>query len=76
MSEFVTRLYQAEGVTPEITAVSDFMNSLLGADCAGEKDLTFMTLRVGNLCENNPLAKFLVPCFFLKLLILFPPGRW
>lgn len=48
MSNFVTRLYQAEGVTPEVTAVSEFMVSLLGADCAGEKDLTFLTLRVGN----------------------------
>lgn len=49
MSVFVTRLYQAEGrITPEITAVSEFMASLLGADCAGEKDLTFLTLRVGD----------------------------
>lgn len=43
----VTRLYQAEGkVTPEIAAVSEFLASLLGADCAGEKELTFLTLRV------------------------------
>lgn len=48
MSKYVTRLYQAEGVTPEITAVFNFMASLLGADCAGDKDLTFLTLRVGN----------------------------
>lgn len=48
MSNFVIRLYQAEGVTPEITAVSEFMASLLGADCAGDKDLIFLTLRVGN----------------------------
>lgn len=48
MSKYVTRLYQAEGVTPEITAVFNFMASLLGTDCAGDKDLTFLTLRVGN----------------------------
>lgn len=48
MSNFVTRLYQAEGVTPEITAVSEFMASLLDTDCAGEKDLTFLTLRVSS----------------------------
>lgn len=48
MSNNVTRLYQAEGVTPEITAVSELMASLLGADCAGDKDLIFLTLRVGN----------------------------
>lgn len=47
-SNFVTRLYEVEGVTAEITAVSEFMASLLGADCAGDKDLTFLTLRVGN----------------------------
>jgi len=51
LSNAVRRLYQAEGrVTPEITAVFDFMTSLLGADCAGDKDLTFLTLRVvGNM---------------------------
>lgn len=48
MSNFVNRLYQAEGVTPEITAVSEFIASLLGTDCAGEKDLTFLTLRVSH----------------------------
>lgn len=48
MFNFVTRLYEAEGVTPEITAVSEFMASLLGADCPGEKDQTFLTLRVGS----------------------------
>uniref|UniRef100_A0A665W8J0 Vitellogenin domain-containing protein n=1 Tax=Echeneis naucrates TaxID=173247 RepID=A0A665W8J0_ECHNA len=50
LSNAVRKLYQAEGVTPEITAVSEYMASLLGADCAGEKDLTFLTLRViGNM---------------------------
>uniref|UniRef100_A0A3B4T7X7 Vitellogenin domain-containing protein n=1 Tax=Seriola dumerili TaxID=41447 RepID=A0A3B4T7X7_SERDU len=39
-----------EGVTPEISAVSEYMASLLGADCAGDKDLTYLTLRVvGNM---------------------------
>ena len=43
----VSRLYQAEGkVTPEITAVSEFMASILDSDCAGEKELTYLTLRV------------------------------
>ncbi|TKS75534.1 Apolipoprotein B-100 [Collichthys lucidus] len=48
LSNAVRKLYQAEGITPEITAVSEFMASLLGADCAGDKDLIFLTLRVGN----------------------------
>lgn len=48
MCNFLTRLYTAEGVTPEITAVSEFLGSLLGADCAGEKELMFLTLRVSN----------------------------
>uniref|UniRef100_A0A8D3B7A4 Vitellogenin domain-containing protein n=1 Tax=Scophthalmus maximus TaxID=52904 RepID=A0A8D3B7A4_SCOMX len=52
LSNVVRKLYQSEGVTPEITAVSEFMASLLGADCAGDKDLTFMALRViGNMGE-------------------------
>lgn len=51
VSSFVTRLYQSEGVTPEISAVSEFIVSILGEDCAGEKDLTFLTLRVGVQCD-------------------------
>lgn len=47
MSIFVIRLHAREGVTPEITAVSEYMSSLLGVDCAGDKELTFLTLRVG-----------------------------
>lgn len=47
MSNPITRLYQVKGVTPEITAVSEFISSLLGTECAGDKDLTFLTLRVG-----------------------------
>uniref|UniRef100_A0A3Q2C9I7 Vitellogenin domain-containing protein n=1 Tax=Cyprinodon variegatus TaxID=28743 RepID=A0A3Q2C9I7_CYPVA len=50
LSNAARRLYKSEGVTPEITAVYEYMSSLLGADCAGEKELTFMTLRVvGNM---------------------------
>uniref|UniRef100_A0A8P4GDW4 Vitellogenin domain-containing protein n=1 Tax=Dicentrarchus labrax TaxID=13489 RepID=A0A8P4GDW4_DICLA len=42
---------------PEITAVSEFMASLLGADCAGEKDLTFLILRVvGNMGDAMEAA--------------------
>lgn len=56
MSNFVSRLYRIEGVTPEISAVSEFMSSLLGADCAGDKDLTFLTLRVcTHLVHTGPL---------------------
>lgn len=45
-SLFTTRVYKIEGkVTPEITAVSEYMASLLG-DCSGDKDQTFLTLRV------------------------------
>uniref|UniRef100_A0A8C4FGP8 Vitellogenin domain-containing protein n=1 Tax=Dicentrarchus labrax TaxID=13489 RepID=A0A8C4FGP8_DICLA len=40
-----------------ITAVSEFMASLLGADCAGEKDLTFLILRVvGNMGDAMEAA--------------------
>ncbi|XP_054618361.1 apolipoprotein B-100-like [Dunckerocampus dactyliophorus] len=63
LSNTVRKLYQTEGkVTPEITAVSDFLASLLGPDCAGDKDLTFLTLRVvgniGDVMEDaNPAIK-------------------
>lgn len=54
MSNVVARLYQAEGqVTPEITAVSQFMVSILGEDCAGEKELTYMALRVGDQLSDQ-----------------------
>ncbi|KAK9531434.1 hypothetical protein VZT92_010860 [Zoarces viviparus] len=50
LSNAVRKLYVAGGLTPEITAVSKFMLSLLGADCPGEKEITFLTLRVvGNM---------------------------
>uniref|UniRef100_A0AAZ1X7E0 Vitellogenin domain-containing protein n=1 Tax=Oreochromis aureus TaxID=47969 RepID=A0AAZ1X7E0_OREAU len=50
LSNAARKLYKSEGVTPEITAVYKYIASLLGADCAGDKDLTFLTLRVvGNM---------------------------
>ncbi|KAM4712808.1 apolipoprotein B-100-like [Anableps anableps] len=62
LSNAVKRLYKSEGVTPEITAVYEYMASLLGVDCAGEKELTFLTLRVvGNMGDameaTNPEIK-------------------
>lgn len=33
-------------MTEEITDVADFMVSLLGTDCSGEDELTYLTLRV------------------------------
>ncbi|XP_039980964.1 apolipoprotein B-100-like [Xiphias gladius] len=57
LSNAVRKLYQSEGVTPEITAVSEFIASLLGTDCAGEKELTFLTLRVvGNMGDAMEAA--------------------
>lgn len=46
-------------VTEEITDVADFMVSLLGTDCSGEDELTYLTLRV-----------FLFPSFFMQAFIL------
>uniref|UniRef100_A0A8C7YHS1 Vitellogenin domain-containing protein n=1 Tax=Oryzias sinensis TaxID=183150 RepID=A0A8C7YHS1_9TELE len=44
------KLFKSEGVTPEINDVYEFVTSILGADCPGEKELTFLTLRVvGNM---------------------------
>uniref|UniRef100_A0A667ZJC5 Vitellogenin domain-containing protein n=1 Tax=Myripristis murdjan TaxID=586833 RepID=A0A667ZJC5_9TELE len=50
LSNVVKRFYKAEGkLTPEIHSVAEFMAAKLG-DCSGEKDQTFMTLRViGNM---------------------------
>ncbi|KAJ8269867.1 hypothetical protein GJAV_G00107700 [Gymnothorax javanicus] len=62
LSNIVRRVYKIEGkVTPEITAVSEYMASLLG-DCSGDKDQTFLALRViGNMGEAmeaaNPALK-------------------
>lgn len=55
------RLYQAEGkVTPEIAAVYEFMASIVGADCAGDKELTFLALRVCITVHNPAFTTF---CF-------------
>ncbi|XP_074541203.1 apolipoprotein Bb, tandem duplicate 1 [Halichoeres trimaculatus] len=50
LSNVVKRYYKAEGkLIPEIHAVAEFMTQQLG-DCSGDKDKTFMTLRViGNM---------------------------
>ncbi|KAM3861059.1 apolipoprotein B-100-like [Diretmus argenteus] len=68
LSNVVRRLYQAEGrVTPEITAVSQFMASILGADCPGDKDLTFLTLRViGNMGDAMEAADPAIKTTLLK----------
>ncbi|KAJ8274954.1 hypothetical protein COCON_G00095790 [Conger conger] len=51
LSKIVKRFYQAEGkVTPEIIDVAQFMASLLGNECAGDKEQIFLALRVvGNM---------------------------
>ncbi|XP_073708815.1 apolipoprotein B-100-like [Garra rufa] len=58
LSNVVRRHFQAEGqLTSEILEVYNFITSILGADCAGEKDLTYMTLRViGNMGEAMEAA--------------------
>uniref|UniRef100_A0A3B4T6U1 Apolipoprotein B n=1 Tax=Seriola dumerili TaxID=41447 RepID=A0A3B4T6U1_SERDU len=50
LSNVIKRFYKAEGkLIPEIHAVAEFMAAQLG-DCSGDKDNTFMTLRViGNM---------------------------
>uniref|UniRef100_UPI0037E87793 apolipoprotein Bb, tandem duplicate 1 n=1 Tax=Semicossyphus pulcher TaxID=241346 RepID=UPI0037E87793 len=50
LSNVVKRFYKAEGkLIPEIYSVAEFMAAQLG-DCSGDKDTTFMTLRViGNM---------------------------
>ncbi|NXF85617.1 APOB protein, partial [Eubucco bourcierii] len=51
LSHSVTKFYNKKRiVTEEITDVADFMVSLLGADCSGEDELTYLTLRaIGNM---------------------------
>nr|XP_046228823.1 apolipoprotein B-100-like [Scatophagus argus] len=67
LSNIVRKLYQAEGVTPEITAVSEFMASLLGADCSGDKDQTFLILRViGNMGDAMEAANPAIKTTLLK----------
>uniref|UniRef100_A0A3Q3G119 Vitellogenin domain-containing protein n=1 Tax=Labrus bergylta TaxID=56723 RepID=A0A3Q3G119_9LABR len=50
LSNVIKRFYKAEGkLIPEIHSVAEFMAAKLG-DCSGDKDSTFMTLRViGNM---------------------------
>ncbi|KAM9840239.1 apolipoprotein Bb, tandem duplicate 1 [Aulostomus maculatus] len=50
LSNVVKRFYKTEGqIIPEIQAVAEFMATQLG-DCSGDKDTTFLTLRViGNM---------------------------
>ncbi|ROJ39902.1 Apolipoprotein B-100, partial [Anabarilius grahami] len=58
LSNAVRRHFQTEGqLTSEILEVYNFITSILGADCAGEKDLTYLTLRViGNMGEAMEAA--------------------
>ncbi|XP_075001073.1 apolipoprotein B-100 [Calonectris borealis] len=51
LSHSVTKFYNEKMiVTEEITDVADFMVSLLGTDCSGEDELTYLTLRaIGNM---------------------------
>ncbi len=52
------RFYRAEGkLIPEIKSVAEFMAGQLG-DCSGDKDETFMTLRVSS-CHNRSKFKYL-----------------
>ncbi|XP_062407569.1 apolipoprotein B-100-like [Sardina pilchardus] len=47
LSHVTKRQFVAEGkITPEIVAVSEFIATILGGDCAGDKDATFLALRV------------------------------
>uniref|UniRef100_A0A803W0Q5 Apolipoprotein B n=1 Tax=Ficedula albicollis TaxID=59894 RepID=A0A803W0Q5_FICAL len=47
LSHSVTKFYNEKKiVTEEIADVADFMVSLLGTDCSGEDELTYLTLRV------------------------------
>ncbi|XP_029281256.1 apolipoprotein B-100-like [Cottoperca gobio] len=67
LSNAVRKLYRIEGVTPEISAASEFMASLLGADCSGEKDQTFLTLRViGNMGDAMEAADPAIKTTLLK----------
>ncbi|XP_033846420.1 apolipoprotein B-100-like [Periophthalmus magnuspinnatus] len=51
LGNVAVKLATAEGYeVPEVAAVSEFFMSILGADCSGDKELTFLTLRViGNM---------------------------
>ncbi|XP_030577076.1 apolipoprotein B-100-like [Archocentrus centrarchus] len=67
LSNAARKLYKSEGVTPEITAVYEYIASLLGADCAGEKELTFLILRVvGNMGDAMEAADPAIKTTLLK----------
>uniref|UniRef100_A0A8C1NFK0 Vitellogenin domain-containing protein n=2 Tax=Cyprinus carpio TaxID=7962 RepID=A0A8C1NFK0_CYPCA len=54
-------------LTSEILEVSNFITSILGVDCAGEKDLTYLTLRViGNMGEAMEAADPTIKTTLLK----------
>ncbi|XP_068017431.1 apolipoprotein B-100 isoform X2 [Melanerpes formicivorus] len=59
LSHSVTKFYNEKRiVTEEITDVADFMISLLGADCSGEDELTYLTLgAIGNMGAVMEKAK-------------------
>uniref|UniRef100_A0A8C4UFU3 Apolipoprotein B n=1 Tax=Falco tinnunculus TaxID=100819 RepID=A0A8C4UFU3_FALTI len=59
LSNSVTKFYnEKRTVTEEITDVADFMVSLLGTDCSGEDELTYLTLRaIGNMGAVMEKAK-------------------
>ncbi|NXL48870.1 APOB protein, partial [Podilymbus podiceps] len=59
LSHSVTKFYNEKMVvTEEITDVADFMASMLGTDCSGEDELTYLTLRaIGNMGAVMEKAK-------------------
>ncbi|XP_014812319.1 PREDICTED: apolipoprotein B-100 isoform X2 [Calidris pugnax] len=59
LSHSVTKFYNEKmTVTEEISDVADFMVSLLGTDCSGEDELTYLTLRaIGNMGAVMEKAK-------------------
>ncbi|NXJ45697.1 APOB protein, partial [Spizaetus tyrannus] len=59
LSHSVTKFYNEKMImTEEITDVADFMASLLGSDCSGEDELTYLTLRaIGNMGAVMERAK-------------------
>lgn len=60
------RFHKAEGqLVPEIHSVAEFMAAQLG-DCSGDKDRTFMTLRVQRVI-NNEIHSF----FYIFIVMIF-----
>ncbi|KAJ3607020.1 hypothetical protein NHX12_026535 [Muraenolepis orangiensis] len=68
LSNVVRKQYNSElRVTSEISAVAEFMNSILGTECSGEKDLTFLALRVvGNMGKAMEAADPTIKTTLLK----------